>query len=66
MGRIRQGLIKRIASRVVEQYKDMLSLDFNQNREVVERVVRVEGKFMKNRIAGYVTRLMRQGGRNEV
>ena len=65
MGRIRQSLIKRIAVEVVEKYKDRLTTDFKKNREIIDEVVKVEGKFMKNKIAGYVTHLVKIGGRNE-
>jgi len=51
---------------VYEKYKDMLTTDFNKNREIIDKVVKVEGKFMKNKIAGYVTHLVKIGGRNEV
>ncbi len=66
MGRIRSTLIKRVAYEVYEKYKDMLTTDFNKNREIIDKVVKVEGKFMKNKIAGYVTHLVKIGGRNEV
>ncbi len=66
MGRIRQSLVKRIAKEVVEKYGDMLTTDFKKNREIIDKVVKVEGKFMKNKIAGYVTHLVKIGGRNEV
>jgi len=51
---------------VVEKYGDMLTTDFKKNREIIDKVVKVEGKFMKNKIAGYVTHLVKIGGRNEV
>ena len=66
MGRIRSTLIKRVAYEVYEKYKDMLTTDFNKNREIIDKVVKVEGKFMKNKITGYVTHLVKIGGRNEV
>jgi len=60
LGRIRQKYIKRTALELVNKYGDELTLDFRKNREVVRRVLDVQGKMLINRIAGYVTRLMKQ------
>ena len=60
MGRIRQRDIKNVAQEIVRKYGDKLSTDFMENRKFIEGVVKVQGKFLRNRISGYVTHLMRQ------
>jgi small subunit ribosomal protein S17e len=57
MGRVRQRYIKRIALGVLEKHWDKTCTDFKKNREVVNKILDVEGKFIKNKIAGYITRL---------
>lgn len=60
MGRVRQKYIKRTARELISRHKGMFSIDFDANREKLGAVLDVEGKFLRNRIAGYITRLMRQ------
>jgi small subunit ribosomal protein S17e len=60
LGRIRQKYIKRTALELVQRYGDSLTLDFKKNREFVQQVLDLQGKMLANRIAGYVTRLLKQ------
>lgn len=60
MGRIRQRDIKNVAQEIVRRYGDKLSTDFLENRKFIEGVVKVQGKFLRNRISGYVTHIMKQ------
>ena len=65
MGRIRPEMVKRLARTVVAYYYDALSKDFEQNKKVVGEVLylRYGGrvpKRLRNRVAGYVTRLMKR------
>ncbi len=60
MGRIRQRDIKNVAQEIVRKYGDRLSTDFKENRKFIESVLKVQGKFLRNRISGYVTHLMKQ------
>lgn len=61
MGRVRQSLIKNTAFELVQEHGDKFTLDFKHNRDVVKEMVDIEGTVMRNRIAGYVTRLKRRG-----
>ena len=60
MGRIRQKYIKRTALDLVDRYGDALTIDFKKNREFVERVLDLQGKMLANRIAGYITRILKR------
>jgi len=60
LGRIRQKYIKRTALELIEKYRDRLSTDFRHNREVVRQVLDLHGKMLANRVAGYVTRIMKR------
>jgi small subunit ribosomal protein S17e len=42
----------------VERYSDSFTTDFDQNKEVVDELLTNTTKRLRNRIAGYVTRLM--------
>ena len=56
MGSIRPTYIKRVAIELVKKYPDMVSDDFQANKELVMKMTNVPTKKMRNRIAGYVTR----------
>lgn len=66
MGRIRPNFIKRIAREAVKRYHDNLGSDFNENREFLETVIRFSNDRLKNRVAGYVTTLMKNREKSEV
>ncbi len=58
MGKVRTVLVKRLSRELVERYSDSFSTDFDQNKEVVDELLTNTTKRLRNRIAGYVTRLM--------
>jgi small subunit ribosomal protein S17e len=60
MGRIRQTYIKRAARRLLERYPDKFSTDYEQNRRTLDGLVRIESKPLRNKIAGYITTLLKQ------
>ncbi|BEP18580.1 hypothetical protein PYJP_19320 [Pyrofollis japonicus] len=59
MGKVRIGLVKRTARRLVAMYPDLFTDDFEHNKKVVARLVETGSKKLRNQIAGYVTRLIR-------
>ena len=60
MGNIRTSQIKRLAKQIVRDFHDQLNTEFENNKHVVEEVCSTMSKKMRNNIAGYVTRIMRQ------
>ena len=60
MGRVRQKDIKRTAAEIVRRYKDELTGDFKKDREFLKDVLKIEGKFMRNRIGGYVAHMLKR------
>lgn len=59
MGKVRIGLVKRTARRLISTYPDLFSEDFQQNKELVRKFVTVNSKKLRNRIAGYITHLVK-------
>jgi len=57
MGRIRPTYIKRVAVELLKQYPDEFTLDYQHNKHKVDDLTDVSTKMLRNRIAGYVTRL---------
>ncbi|KAM0676338.1 hypothetical protein GVAV_000303 [Gurleya vavrai] len=60
MGRIRNKIIKRAAKQIVEKYYMKLDTDFHFNKRVTEDVAIIQSKRLKNKVAGYVTVLMKR------
>ena len=60
MGRVRQSHIKRAARELLELHPDKFSADFGQNRRTLDELLNLESKALRNRVAGYITALVRQ------
>jgi small subunit ribosomal protein S17e len=59
MGNIRQLTIKNIANELLEKHsKEFIARDFHHNKIKVGELTDVRSKLLRNRIAGYVTRLL--------
>ena len=59
MGNIKQTFIKRVARELFDRYPDQFTRDFEHNKKKVEELTNVTSKTIRNRIAGYITRLVR-------
>ncbi|MES1918769.1 40S ribosomal protein S17 [Bonamia ostreae] len=66
MGRVSNKIVKNASKKIVEQYYKRLTLDFYTNKRVIEEVVETPSKKVRNKIAGYTTRLMRRIQRGPV
>ena len=60
MGRIKTKLIKRISLKIFKQHSDELKDNFEENKEQVAKFADIPSKKIRNIIAGYVTRLVKQ------
>eukprot|EP01128_Nolandella_sp_AFSM9_P000620 TRINITY_DN10771_c0_g1_i1.p4 TRINITY_DN10771_c0_g1~~TRINITY_DN10771_c0_g1_i1.p4 ORF type:complete len:140 (-),score=45.37 TRINITY_DN10771_c0_g1_i1:62-481(-) len=60
MGRVRTKTTKRAARLIVEKYFPKLTLDFQTNKRICDEVAIVPSKRLRNKIAGYVTHLMKR------
>merc|ERR1712048_965098 len=66
MGRVRTKTVKKAARLIIEKYYQKLTLDFQTNKKITEDVAIVQSKRMRNKIAGYVTHLMKRLKRGPV
>lgn len=60
MGRIKTILIKRTSKQLVEEHMEEFSEDYNKNKEVLKKYADIKSPKMRNVIAGYVARLVKQ------
>ncbi len=59
MGRIKQTYLKRIADELIETYGGEFGVEFEVNKKKVSEYCTAEGKSIRNKIAGYITRVMK-------
>ncbi len=59
MGKVRTEMVKRISNELMDRYERSFTTEFEQNKQFLNEIGLDVSKKMRNRIAGYVTRLMR-------
>jgi len=59
MGKIRPSHIKRISKKILETYGNLIEDDFEKNKALLEQILKLQSKKIRNRIAGYLTSLVR-------
>ncbi len=57
LGKVRPEHVKKTARELVELYPDKFGTDFESNKKAVEYLARFSSAKLRNRIAGYITRL---------
>ncbi len=60
MGRVRSTYIKRAARELTKRYPDKFSADFKQNCLALDELANLKSKSLRNRIAGYISNLLKQ------
>jgi len=55
---VRPEHVKRIARELMQRYPDKFTTDFENNKKIVQLLTTVSSVRLRNRIAGYVTRLL--------
>jgi len=55
---VRTENVKRIARELVERFPDKFTTDFENNKKLVKALTNIPSTKMRNRVAGYTTRLM--------
>ena len=60
MGRIKLQLIKRTTRKLLEEHKADFKEDFEENKKLVDKFTNSPNKKLRNRVAGYITKLMKK------
>ncbi|KAG5179028.1 40S ribosomal protein S17 [Tribonema minus] len=63
---VRTKTVKKSARVIIEKYYARLTLDFHTNKRVCDEVAIIPSKRMRNKIAGFVTHLMKRIQRGPV
>ena len=59
MGRVRTKTVKKASRVILEKYYTKLTLDFDTNKRIIEEVALIPTKSLRNKIAGFITHLVR-------
>lgn len=66
MGNIRPTYIKNVAIELLKEYpKEFIAGNFQHNKTKVAELTDVKSKLLRNRIAGYITRLLSPHKKNK-
>ena len=57
MGKVRTDTVKRTSREVLRRFPERFAGDFESDKQAVNDLVSTQSKRLRNRIAGYVTRL---------
>lgn len=60
MGRIKTRLIKRTGNEILNKHNNKFTTDFKKNKNNLLEVAEISSKKLRNSIAGYITRLVKQ------
>ena len=58
IGKVRTEMIKRISIELLDRYPKSFTIEFEQNKQFLKEIGLDVSKKLRNKIAGYVTRLM--------
>jgi len=59
MGKVRTETIKKYAKKIYNEFPEKFTLDFENNKNVLKDFTIYDSKHFRNRIAGYITTILR-------
>lgn len=66
MGRVRTTFIKRKSLELFNEFRDKFTDNFENNKKVLDEVVDIPSKQLRNKIAGAIVHLVKQSKETEV
>jgi len=57
--------VKNLARKLLETYPDLFTTDFERNKQLIKELTDIKFKHLQNRVAGYVTHLVKINMRSE-
>lgn len=60
MGRVKPKYVKSLAEKLLETYPDRFTDSFEENKKAVAELAEIPSKSVRNKVAGYITRLVKR------
>jgi len=58
LGKVRPERVKKVARELLSRYPDKFTADFESNKKLIGSLSKIPSVKLRNRIAGYITRLV--------
>ena len=58
-GKVRTETIKKYANKIYEKFPDKFNFEFENNKNILKEFTIYNSKHFRNRIAGYITRILK-------
>ncbi|MEB3755666.1 MAG: 30S ribosomal protein S17e [Desulfurococcales archaeon] len=52
-------MVKRTARKLLSKYPDIFTDNFEENKKIIDQLIEYQSKRVRNRIAGYITHLVK-------
>ena len=52
--------IKRLSNEIMNEYQNKFGTDFSSNKQILNEITIIRSKSLKNKIAGYITKILQQ------
>ncbi|MCE4615387.1 MAG: 30S ribosomal protein S17e [Desulfurococcales archaeon] len=59
MGKVRPTIVKRTARKLLLRYPSVFTDNFEENKKIVDQLIEYQSKRVRNRVAGYITHLIK-------
>jgi small subunit ribosomal protein S17e len=56
MGRIKSVAIKNLARDIIEEHGSRFGTDFDKNKKIIDEIRKIDSKYIRNVVAGYITK----------
>jgi len=58
LGKVRPDRVKKAARELLERFPEKFTTNFESNKKLVKSLTKISSARLRNRIAGYITRLL--------
>ena len=66
MGRIKSIAIKKLAREMIAEHGERFTTDFEKNKKVIGEIRKIASKYIRNVVAGYITKEMERAKKSAV
>lgn len=65
MGRIKTTLVKRVTHELMKLHSNEFTANFKGNQQIVSKFISTPSKSLRNKVTGYITKLVKMSRKSE-